>query len=128
MKKKRRIQVRRYLKGKISSDTCVCCNKDCLVVVDGLCLKCMKAIISFLKAQFSSRDAGVDVEDDFPVRIRGKIRPTRFSKQELREMGHGSILVKKRKHPRREVEEDEDLEDIPRRRAPKSGFAWTDTE
>ena len=119
MKKKRTSQVKKYLKGKISSSSCECCSRDCLVTVDGVCLRCMRAIIFFLKRQFAS---GTGDNGDRGI-IAGQ-RPASFSKAEIADMQRGAIPVKRKKKSR--VLVDEDLEEEPRRRTLQSGFEWQD--
>ena len=115
MKEKSIIKVRRYLKGKIASDSCRCCSRDCLVVIDGVCLRCMKLIILYLKNQFapgSSKNNG-----RFRIRERPSVKfsPVTFTKEELREMKSGAKPILKK-----EVERSPS-------NLPQRGFAWIDT-
>ena len=101
-----RIQIRKYLKGKISSDACECCGKERLIVIDGVCIWCLKLIISYLQNQFGERTTVIQHQPKLrpipTVRVPGRV--VRMTPEEVEEMSSGAHKVK-----------------------PKQGFEWIDT-
>lgn len=108
--KNRKKKIRQYLKGRITSGVCKSCEGDCLVLVNDLCLSCIRAILLYLRRQF-----GGALRRGLRAGKRKRVKELphpRFSKQELEEMALNS-----------------EVRQLGRSRRPvsKSGFAWIDT-
>jgi hypothetical protein len=101
-----RIKIRKYLKGKISSDVCECCGKERLIVIDGVCIWCLRLITEYLRSQFGTKKVvtqprltpvfkGEDEEiEEVSQRPQLKIRKVKLEPGEIAEMSHGARKVK----------------------------------